>query len=172
VQGPKNLILVILLSVSLNSCGVYNFTGGDVGDAKSFQVNRFQNYATQSPGSIFEPGMDLEFTRALQERIRDQTSIDLTNSNGDLLYEGEIVEYRISPMSATAQQTAAQNRLSVAVQVRFTNNTKEDSDFEQRFSFFFDYPAESQLSSVKSEAHEVIFERITQDIFNASLADW
>jgi len=157
VHRLKNIVLVILVGVSLNSCGVYNFTGGDVGDAKSFQVNRFQNYATQSPGSIFEPGMDLEFTRALQERIRDQTSIDLTNSNGDLLYEGEVVEYRISPMSATAQQTAAQNRLSIAIQVRFTNNTKEDSDFEQRFSFFFDYPAESQLSSVKSEAHEVIF---------------
>ncbi|MEP3209220.1 MAG: LptE family protein [Maribacter sp.] len=172
MQGPKNLILVILLSVSLSSCGVYNFTGGDVGTAETFQVNYFQNYASQSPGSIFEPGMDRDFTLALQDRILNQTSLDLIGSSGDLLYEGEIVEYRISPMSATAQQTAAQNRLSIAVQVRFTNNTKEDADFEQRFSFFFDYPAESQLSSVKSEAHEVIFERITQDIFNASLADW
>ena len=172
MQGPKNLILVILLSVSLSSCGVYNFTGGDVGTAETFQVNYFQNYASQSPGSIFEPGMDRDFTLALQDRILNQTSLDLIGSSGDLLYEGEIVEYRISPMSATAQQTAAQNRLSIAVQVRFTNNTKEDADFEQRFSFFFDYPAESQLSAVKSEAHEVIFERITQDIFNASLADW
>ena len=75
-------------------------------------------------------------------------------------------------MSATARQTAAQNRLSIGILVRFTNGTKEDADFEQRFSFFFDYPAESQLSAVKSEAHEIIFERITQDIFNASLADW
>jgi len=56
--------------------------------------------------------------------------------------------------------------------VRFYNKTKEDADFDQRFSFFFDYPANSQLSAVKNEAHEVIFERITQDIFNASLADW
>ena len=136
----KNKILVLLVFAALSSCGVYNFTGGNVGSAKSFQVNQFQNYATQSPGSIFEPGTDLEFTRALQERIRDQTSIDLTNSNGDLVYEGEIVEYRISPMSATAQQTAAQNRLSVRVNVRFTNNTKEDADFEQPFSFFFWVP--------------------------------
>jgi hypothetical protein len=28
------------------------------------------------------------------------------------------------------------------------------------------------LASVKDEAHQVIFERITQDIFNKSLADW
>jgi hypothetical protein len=117
--------------------------------------------------------MDRDFTLELQDRIQNQTSLELVNNGtGDLLYEGEIVEYRISPMSATAQQTAAQNRLSVAVNVRFTNNTKEDADFEQRFSFFFDYDANSQLSAVKSEAHEVIFERITQDIFNASLADW
>ncbi len=156
----------------MNSCGVYNFTGGNPGLAKNFQVNYFQNYASQNPGSIFEPGMDRDFTLALQDRILNQTNLDLVGSSGDLLYEGEIVEYRISPMSATAQQTAAQNRLSIAVQVRFTNNTKEDADFEQRFSFFFDYDAGDQLSSVKSEAHEIIFERITQDIFNASLADW
>lgn len=173
MQGFKNILLIILVSMGISSCGVYNFTGGNPGTAESFQVNYFQNYASQSPGSIFEPGMDRDFTQALQARIRDQSSLDLVNNgSADLLYEGEIVEYRISPMSATAQQTAAQNRLSIAVQVRFTNNTKEDSDFEQRFSFFFDYDASSQLSSVKSEAHEIIFERITQDIFNASLADW
>ncbi|TMM59505.1 hypothetical protein FEE95_08805 [Maribacter algarum] len=169
----KNILLSILLALSINSCGIYNFTGGDPGLAETFQVNYFQNYAAQNPGSIFEPGMDRDFTLALQDRILNQTNLDLVNNgSGDLLYEGEIVEYRISPMSATAQQTAAQNRLSVAVNVRFINNTKEDSDFEQRFSFFFDYDASSQLSSVKTEAHEVIFERITQDIFNASLADW
>jgi hypothetical protein len=96
----------------------------------------------------------------------------VNNGDADLLYEGEITEYRISPMTATAQQTAAQNRLSVRVKCRFYNNTKEDADFDQSFSFFFDYPADAQLAAVKSEAHEVIFERITQDIFNASLADW
>ena len=142
-----------------------------MGTAKTFQVNYFQNYASQSPGSTFEPGMDRDFTLALQDLILNQTSLDLVKSNGDLLYEGEIVEYRISPMSATSQQNAAQNRLSIGVNVRFFNNTKEDVDFEQRFSFFYDYPANSQLASVKDEAHQVIFERITQDIFNKSLAD-
>ncbi len=164
------MMLVVVASVS--GCGIYNFTGGDVGTATTFQVNYFQNYASQNPGSTFEPGMDRDFTLSLQDLILNQTSLDLVKSNGDLLYEGEIVEYRISPMSATSQQTAAQNRLSIGVNVRFFNNTKEDVDFEQRFSFFYDYPANSQLASVKAEAHQVIFERITQDIFNKSLADW
>lgn len=163
---------MLALVVGISSCGIYNFTGGDVGTAKTFQVNYFQNYASQNPGSTFEPGMDRDFTLALQDLILNQTSLDLVKSNGDLLYEGEIVEYRISPMTATSQQTAAQNRLSIGVNVRFFNNTKEDVDFEQRFSFFYDYPANSQLASVKDEAHQVIFERITQDIFNKSLADW
>ena len=168
----KNLIILLVLTSCIYGCGIYNFTGGDVGTAKTFQVPYFQNYASQNPGSTFEPGMDRDFTLALQDLILNQTSLDLVKSNGDLLYEGEIVEYRISPMSATSQQTAAQNRLSIAVNVRFFNNTKEDVDFEQRFSFFYDYPANSQLASVKDEAHQVIFERITQDIFNKSLADW
>lgn len=172
----KNIALRIgflVLTFCLSSCGVYNFTGGSVGTAETFQVNYFQNYATQSPGSTFEPGMDRDFTLALQDRILNQTSLDLVNNgNADLLYEGEITEYRISPMSATAQQTAAQNRLSVRIKVRFYNRTKEDADFDQSFSFFFDYPADTQLAAIKSTAHEEIFERITQDIFNASLADW
>ena len=168
----KYKILFIAITLSLGACGVYNFTGGNPGTAETFQVDYFQNYATQSPGSTFEPGVDRDLTQALQNRIQDQSNLQLVGSGGDLIYEGEIVEYRISPMSATAQSTAAQNRLTISVKVRFYNNTKEDSDFDQRFSFFYDYPANQQLSAVKSEAHEVIFERITQDIFNASLADW
>src|SRR5690606_38845252 len=100
--------------------------------------------------------MDRDFTNALTDLILNQTSLQLVKCNADLLYEGEIVEYRISPMSATAQQNAAQNRLSIRVNVRFFNNTKEDVDFEQPFSFFYDYPANSQLSMVKDEAHQII----------------
>ena len=168
-------ISVLILITLLTSCGLkinYNLSGASVGTAENFQVNFFQNLADQSPGSIIEPGLDRDFTIALQDVILNQTSLSLTNSGGDLIYEGEIVEYRVQPMTATAAQTAAQNRLKVTVNVRFYNKTKEDSDFENRFSFFYDFPANSLLESVKSQAHEVIFERLTQDIFNASLADW
>ena len=158
------------------SCGLqkvgYNLSGASTGEAESFQVNFFQNFADQSPGSTIEPGLDRDFTLALQDRIRDQTSLDLTNSNGDLVYEGEITEYRVAPMTATSNQNAAQNRLSMSVNVRFYNKTKEDSDFERRFSFFYDFSANDLLESVKAEAHTEIFERLTNDIFQASLADW
>lgn len=161
-----------LLALALLGCGAYSFTGGDVGDAETFQVNYFQNYATQSPGSVFHPGLDRDYTLSLQDLILNQTNLDLVSSNADLVYEGEIVEYRVQPMSATAEQRAAQNRLTMTVNVRFFNRTKENVDFEQRFSFFYDYPAATQLASIRDAAHQEIFERINQDIFTRSLANW
>ncbi len=168
----KKTTILLLTIISVTSCGIYNFTGGDLGTAKTFQVNFFQNRASNSPGSTIDPGLDRDFTNALQDMITNQTSLNLTRDGGDLVYEGEITEYRVSPMTATAEQTAAQNRLTMTVKVRFFNKTKEDVDFEKPFSFFYDFPASTQLTSVKSEAHDAIFERITQDIFNASLANW
>jgi hypothetical protein len=123
-------------------------------------------------GYIFEPGLDRDFTTSLQNILQNQTNLQLVSIDGDLVYEGEIIEYRVSPMTATSELTASQNRLSISVNVRFINIKKEEDDFERKFSFYFDYPAETQLLNVKSEAHEIIFERITQDIFNASLAKW
>ena len=162
------LLSVFILAITVNSCGSYNFTGAKPIDAKTFQVNYFQNNA-----DLVEPGIERTFTIKLQEIIQNQTNLNLTSSNGDLLYEGEIVEYRITPMQATAAQTAAQNRLSIAVNVRFSNKNKEADNFEKRFSFFFDYDGATQLVGSKlTEALDVIYERITQDIFNESLAKW
>ncbi|MDG5492765.1 LptE family protein [Psychroserpens sp. SPM9] len=161
--------ILVLTALSSFSCGVtYSFTGVDNLNAETFQVNYFQNAA-----NLVEPGFDRDFTLALQELITNQTSLNLTTSNGDLVYEGEITEYRISPTTAQANSTAAQNRLSVSVNVRFFDKNNPDEEFEQRFSFFYDY-AGSQLlqGSQKDTAHEAIFERLTQDIFNATLAKW
>lgn len=166
-----SIICCAFFVILIQSCGIYNFSGSNT-TAKTVQVNFFQNYADQSPGSTIEPGLDRDFTNALQDLITNLTSLTLTGEGGELVYEGEIVEYRISPMSAQANQTASQNRLTMTVNVRFFNNVEEESDFEKRFSFFFDYPAAASLPSIQAEAHEILFERITQDIFNESLANW
>ena len=104
--------------------------------------------------------------------INNQTNLSLTDRNGDLVYEGEITNFTISPMAANSQQQAAQNRLSVTINVRFSNVFEPEKDFEKQFSHYYDFPANLQLSAVKSNAFEEIFERIAQDIFNASLANW
>jgi hypothetical protein len=157
-----------MLSLLINSCGVYNFTGAKPVDAKTFQVNYFQNNA-----ELIEPGIERTFTLELQDIIQSQTNLNLVSQGGELIYEGEIVEYRIAPMTATADQRAAQNRLTITVMVRFTNRNKEEDNFEKRFSFYYDFDANAQLvGSQLTSALDEIFERITQDIFNESLAKW
>lgn len=157
----------------LTNCKYYSFTGASIPEgAETVQVNFFSNNAANEVGSVFEPGLDRDFTNAIQEMLLNQTNLELTNVNGHLIYEGEIIEYRVTPMTATAQQTAAQNRLTMAVNVRFFNTLDDEDDFEKRFSFFYDFDAIVQLQSIQAEAHEVLFERITQDIFNESLAKW
>jgi len=162
------LLSIFILTITLNGCGAYNFTGTGKIDAKTFQVNYFQNNA-----ELVEPGIERTFTIELQEIIQNQTNLNLVNSNGDLLYEGEITDFRITPMTATSDQTAAQNRLTIRINVRFSNKNKEADNFEKSFSFFHDYDGSKQLvGPTLSEALDVIFERITQDIFNESLAKW
>lgn len=162
------IILALAVMLTFNGCSVYNFTGTGKIDADTFQVNHFQNNA-----DVVEPGIERTFTIRLQELIQNQTNLSLTNAGADLVYEGEIVEFRVTPMTATADQRAAQNRLTVSVNVRFTNKKNSDDDFEKRFSFYYDFSG-NQLptGATLTTALEEIFERITQDIFNESLAKW
>lgn len=166
----KNLkyTLILLICLSALGCKVNYSFSGITETPETFQVNFFQNNA-----DLIEPGLDRDFTIALQDLIVNQTSAQLLTSGAEVIYEGEIVEYRISPMTATSENTAAQNRLTIGVNVRYINTKDEEKDLEQRFSFFYDYPANDQLTgSIKDTAFEEIFERLTQDIVNATLSDW
>ena len=167
----KTIFVTLFICLNAQSCGVYSLSGVSIDPGtETFEVRFFQNEA-----GIVEPGIDRTFTFALQDLIQNQTSLSLTNGNAHLVYEGEIIEYYIAPQASTSDNTAAQNRLTIAVNVRFYNNRKQDGsdDFEQRFSFFSDVDATTQLvGSALDTALEEIYERITQDIFNASLAKW
>jgi hypothetical protein len=161
-------LLALISLFLLSGCNVYNFTGTGQIEGKTFQVNFFQNNA-----ALIEPGIDRDFTLALQDLIQNQTNLNLVSTGGDLVYEGEIVDYRTTPMTATADQQAAQNRLTIRINVRFTNRKKEADDFERTFEFYKDYPGTEQLvGSTLNSAIKEIYDRITQDIFNESLAKW
>ena len=136
MKNIKKIIAFFFIICSFQSCGTYSFTGADIdySTIKTFQVNYFKNNAP-----IVEPGIDRDFTLKLQDILLNQTSLDLVNSSWDLIFEGEIVEYYIAPITATSQSTAAQNRLTISVNVRFYNTKEELKDFDQRFSFYFDY---------------------------------
>lgn len=164
----RKIVIFSITSLLLLACGAYSFTGGNTGNAKTIQIDFFPN---QAP--LVEPALTQRFTNDLQDLFTRQTNLTLTNSNGDLYFSGEITDYRIMPMSGTSNQTAAQNRLTVTVNVRFVNTLVEKDSFEKNFSFYSDYGANAQLTgSVLENALNEIIERITQDIFNASVANW
>lgn len=170
IQQMKHLkyVSLILILIAFQSCGIYSFTPPTSIKADTYQVNRFENTSL-----LFEPGLDRDFKLALEDLIQNQTNYRLVPNGGELIYEGEITDYRIAPTNSTANNTAAQNRLTISVKVSFINTKNEEDNLEQTFSFFYDFPASSQLTgATKETAHEEILDRLTQDIFNATLARW
>ena len=167
----KKVLYLVFFSIStllFIACGAYSFTGGSTGDAKTLQVDFFPNQA-----SLVEPTLSQRFTQDLQDLFTRQTNLEPSSNNGDLHFSGEITDYRITPMSSTANQTAAQNRLTITVNVRYVNKTDEKKDFEKQFSFYSDFDASAQLTgSVLEAALDEILERLTQDIFNSSVGEW
>lgn len=173
IQNKLIYIITILFFIGLKSCGIYSFTGASIPPGvTTFQVNFFENQAGNRPGSTVEPGLDNDFTNALQDIIMNQTNLNLVSKDGQLIYEGEITEYSVTPMTATSQNTAAQNRLKMSVALRYFNSKNEDDDLKKTYSFFYDFPADLQVYDVIDSAHKEIFDRITQDIFNDTLAKW
>ncbi len=162
-------LIIISISITLFGCKAkYTLDNINIGNAKTFQINNFKNIA-----NLVEPGIENHFTLSLQELLLNQTKLSLVKTNGDLIYKGEITDYKISPITATTQNSAAQNRLNISVRVYFFNKFKKDNNLEQTFSFFYDYPKNRQLiGNIKDEAIKEIFERITEDIFSATLTKW
>lgn len=172
-QNFKKYILIIYFSFTTFSCGIYSFTGSSIPiGVDTFQVNYFENTAGNRPGSTVEPGLDTDFTIYLQDLIVNQTSLNLVNEGGDIIYSGEITEFSVTPMAATAEIKAAQNRLRMTVNLTYENTLNEDDNIEKNFSFYYDFPGNLQVYDIKDAALEEIFDRITQDIFNETLAKW
>ena len=162
-------LILLLLMFTAQSCGIYSFTGTNIQpDVKTIQIDYFPNNAI-----LVEPTLSQTFTVKLQDLFLQQTNLSLVKAGGDLQFEGEITGYKINPMTATAEQTAAQNRLTITVNVRFYNNKLEEDNFERSFSHYYDYDGNAQLTGgILDDAFNEIIERITQDIFNASVAKW
>ena len=165
----KTFYLVVLLSCCLlNSCGIYTFSGASIpAEAKTVSVQYFPNNA-----QLVNPLLSTTLTNALNDIFVNQTTLQSVAQNGDLALEGEITGYTTTPIAITGNQTAAMNRLTVTVNVRFTNKYDETKNFEQRFSQYQDYPSGQDLSSVQDVLVETIVEDLCQDIFNKAVVNW
>jgi len=165
----SKLIVGLGLIMGLSqSCGFYSFTGASISpDVKTVQIDDFPNYA-----QLVNPALSQTFTQGLQDLFLNQTNLNLTSSGGDLQFEGEITEYRVTPAAITSGSTAAQNRLTIAVKVRFYNNNDEEKNFDKTFSHYEDFPASTDLASIEDDIVNTILERIFENIFNDSVANW
>ena len=161
-------IVCLLLAVLCTSCGIYSFSGASIpAEAKTVSVQYFPNQA-----QLINPMLSDNFTTALRDAVMNQTSLDMVEAGGDLSFEGEIVDYRTTPVAITAGQTAALNRLTITVNVRFVNMFDESKNFETRFSNYVDYPSDQELNSVQESLTATIIEALVEDVFNKALVNW
>jgi hypothetical protein len=163
------VLVVMAFSLLLYGCvsGGYSFTGASIGEAETIRVHHFPNRA-----SVVNPTLSNTFTEALKDKFVQQTDLNLTNSNADMEFEGEITSYRITPQAIQGNQTAALNRLTVSVKVKFINRTDESQNFETSFSAYSEYESSKSLSNVETDLIEEIVEKLTEDIFNKAVVNW
>ena len=164
----NKICIYIFSSISLAACGIYSFTGASISaDIETVSVDYFQNNA-----SMVQPTLSNIMTEGLKDQFISQTNLSLTDAIGDLQFEGEITGYVVKPIAIQANETAAQNRLTISVKVTFTNNLDENQNYSQSFSHYADFDSSQDLSSIETELIDQIVEVLSENIFNKAVANW
>lgn len=160
------LIAIVLLA----ACSVsYGFNGSsiDYAKVKTIQIADFpirSNYVWGPMGPIFN--------NQLKDIFANHTKLSQVKRNGDLKIEGEITQYSQRNKSVSSDGSSAQVELSMTVNVRFTNNTKHEDDFERQFSATKTYDSRLSLNSVQEDLVIQMVKDLTDQIFNATVANW
>ncbi len=169
--GHKQLIgLCWLVGILLSACTIsYKFNGAsiDYEKVKSITVKDFPN---QAP--LVYPPLSQEFTEALKDIYIRQTRLEMVNNNGDLDLEGEITGYELTPMAVKEDAWSSQTKLTITVRVRYANRSNPDEDFEQSFSAYREFDATRMLQDVQGQLCTEIIEELTDQIYNATVANW
>ncbi len=162
------LILIIPFMLIWQSCGIYSFTGASIpAGAESVTIDYFPNKAP-----LVNPSLSQILTDALKDRFQSQTSLKLTDTGGDLYFEGTIVDYNTRPIAIQGNDEAAQNRLTIQVKVSYINRFDESANFETTFSRYADYDSNRSLATVENQLISEIVDLLVDDIFNKSVVNW
>ena len=164
------LTIVILLTMLFSSCSIsYKFNGAsiDYTKTKTIQLADFpirSNYVWGPMASIFN--------NQLKDQFANHTKLQQVKRNGDLKIEGEITRYEQRNKSVSSEGYSAQTELSMTVNVRFTNNVNHNEDFERQFTATSTYETTQSLNAVQEELVTQMVKDITDQIFNATVANW
>ena len=163
-------ILVCVLTLTVASCSVsykFNMSSIDYTKVKTIQIADFPIRSSY----VWGP-MGPMFNNKLKEQFADHTKLSQVKRNGDLKIEGEITNYSQRNKSVSAEGYSAQTELSITVNVRFTNNTNHQEDFEQQFTATASYETTQSLAAVQEQLVTEMIEDIVDLIFNATVANW
>lgn len=136
-------------------------------EAKTISVGFFQN---NTP--LGAPSLSQRFTERLRDMVSQQTNLALIKQNGDLHFEGYLVDYNIAPVAVQGTDQASANRLTITVQVKFVNKFDAAKGFEQAFTRFADFKSTESISAKEPELVAEIFRQLTEDIFNRAFNNW
>ena len=170
-------VLSILLSVVIagltgnllvTSCGIYSFTGTSI----QADVNTITIPYVEYKALRVNPALSNDLTEALQDKFRKLTRLEQVDVDGDLELVCEVTGYDVKATAVTADEQAAQNRLTVTVKVEFTNKKYPEDDVSKSFSAYEDFDATMSLDAVEGTLCETIIEKLVEDIFNATVAQW
>jgi len=161
-------ILLIIAIITLSCKVKYSFTGASIPEnVKTVSVKTFQSYAPLTNANLTQ-----SFTEALKDKFLSQTNLNLVTDNGDLQFDGAITDYNVSSIAIQGNETAALNRLSITVKVKFTNTKDEKSSYETSFTRYADYDSSQNLSAIEDNLIKDINDQLTQDIFNKAVSNW
>ena len=164
----RHLTAIAALVALVTGCGIYSFTGTSIQpDVKTITIPYVEYKALR-----VNPSLSNDLTEALQDKYRKLTSLTQVDVDGDLELVCEITGYDVKPTAVTANEVAAQNRLTVTVKVSFTNKKYPEDDVDKSFSAYADYDTNNSLDAVEASLCEEIIDKLCEDIFNATVAQW
>ncbi len=159
-------IIPVLLLVS--SCGFYSFSGTSIApDVKTITIYPVENRALR-----INPRLSNNVTEALMDKFRKLTKLTQVPQGGDLVLECQIISYETTSLGVTADEVASKNRLTITMKVIFTNVKYPKESFDRNFAAFEDYPSTVSFDAAEANLVEQIVEKLTEDIFNSTVANW
>ncbi|GAA4426986.1 hypothetical protein GCM10023188_09610 [Pontibacter saemangeumensis] len=161
----------MLLLAVCSGCGLYSFTGTTISpDIKSISIQNFENSSGEGPANLTQI-----VTNNFTDYYRRNTNLTVMQSQGDLQLEGQIVSFNYTPAAIQRegqQDIAGLNRLTLTVQVRFTNTKQPEKDFDRAFTISQDFPQDLDITQLSNVQIEQMTERLVTDVFNKTVADW